>query len=49
MSNKKLAIIVTILFLAASALNTVQPLIGTIMLAFIGGMIVHTFYSTEDE
>lgn len=49
MSNKKFAILIAGMALGISAGNMVQPLVGTIAMAFVGGMAFIYIRNTEDE
>lgn len=49
MSNKKFAILIAAMALAISAGNMLQPLVGTIAMAFIGGMGFIHIRSVEDD
>jgi hypothetical protein len=49
MSNKKFAMLIAVMALAVSVGNMAQPLLGTISMAFIGGMGFIYIRSVEDD
>jgi hypothetical protein len=49
MSNKKFAMLIGLMALGISGGNMVQPLVGTIAMAFVGGMGFIYIRSVEDD
>lgn len=49
MSNKKFSILIAAMALTISIVNMVNPLVGTISMAFIGGMGFIYIRSVEDD